>query len=197
MTLATVITYKYAAATPRGVLLADDAALHDLEGALRIAERSGDDIAPNSLDLRWGWRWCTEVHRTAKAVWQSWTGRGDLDGAVLQLRKVVDDSFDRGHLALCDLAAEALVESLLARRAEGDIEEAESVTDRLTTQSSSDGLAVIDILLLRLRALLARPAGTGSGTGIRPPLSRDGFVPGFRGPPGDVPDDGLRVRCRV
>jgi adenylate cyclase len=191
MTLATVITYKYAPAIPRGVLLANDAALGDLEEALGIAERSGDDIALDLTRLALG---VALVHRGGPhrergleiladvrqmSVHGHYTlaevplldivtakdkaGHGDLDSAVLQLRKILDDLYHGGHLALCDLATEALVEALLARRAEGDLQEAESVTDRLAAEPANDGAAVIDILLLRLRALLAHAGGDSVG----------------------------------
>lgn len=40
-----VVTYKYLGAVPNGVLRADDAARCEIDEALRIAERSGDDRA--------------------------------------------------------------------------------------------------------------------------------------------------------
>ena len=45
MSHAVVITYAYGFAIPAGVLLADDAALRDIEEALEITERSSEDFA--------------------------------------------------------------------------------------------------------------------------------------------------------
>ena len=45
MSYAMVVTYVYVPAIPAGVLRADDAAVREIEDALRIAERSGDDLA--------------------------------------------------------------------------------------------------------------------------------------------------------
>ena len=45
MSHAFVITFTYGFAIPAGVLLADDAALHDIEEALEITERSSEDFA--------------------------------------------------------------------------------------------------------------------------------------------------------
>ena len=42
---ATVVTYVYSAGIPNGVLRPDDSAVREIEDALRIAERSGDDLA--------------------------------------------------------------------------------------------------------------------------------------------------------
>jgi hypothetical protein len=48
------------------------------------------------------------------------------------------------------------VETLLDRGAESDVAEAEAAIARLAAAPTDDGLAVRDIVLLRLRALLAR-----------------------------------------
>ena len=45
MSHARVITYTYGVAIARGVLLADDAALRDIEEALTSSERSSEDFA--------------------------------------------------------------------------------------------------------------------------------------------------------
>ena len=45
LSYATVVTYVYSAGIPFGVLRPDDSAVREIEDALRIAERSGDDLA--------------------------------------------------------------------------------------------------------------------------------------------------------
>ena len=45
MSYATVVTYVYVSGIPLGVLRPDDSAMREIEDALRIAERSGDDLA--------------------------------------------------------------------------------------------------------------------------------------------------------
>ena len=45
MSYAAVVTYVYFAGIPYGVLRPDDSAVREIEDALRIAERSGDDLA--------------------------------------------------------------------------------------------------------------------------------------------------------
>ena len=52
-----------------------------------------------------------------------------------------------------------LVETLLERGAEGDLAEAQEAIDRLANLPADDGLAMREITLLRLRALLARARG--------------------------------------
>jgi hypothetical protein len=52
-----------------------------------------------------------------------------------------------------------LVELLLARGGDGDLAEAETAVDRLAAAPTDDLWAARDIMLLRLRALLARALG--------------------------------------
>ena len=58
------------------------------------------------------------------------------------------------------MAVGALVESLLARGADADVEEADTQVQRLARAAQADsGLAVEEIWLLRSRALLAKAHG--------------------------------------
>jgi hypothetical protein len=56
-------------------------------------------------------------------------------------------------------ATGVLVETLLDRGAESDVAEAKAAIERLATAPADEGLAMRDIWLLRLRALLARACG--------------------------------------
>jgi hypothetical protein len=56
-------------------------------------------------------------------------------------------------------ATGVLVETLLDRGTDGDVVEAEAATERLAAAPADKGLAIRDIWLLRLRALLARAHG--------------------------------------
>ena len=96
-----------------------------------------------------------ESRNGARAAWL-----GDRDEAISLLRAAVDHLVREGQLlAHCIPATGALVETLLDRRAESDVVEAEAAIERLATAPADDGLAVRDIWLLRLRALLARAHG--------------------------------------
>jgi hypothetical protein len=57
------------------------------------------------------------------------------------------------------LTTRALVETLLDRPDDGDVAEAEAAIERLEGAPAEDGLALRDVWLLRLRALLARARG--------------------------------------
>jgi hypothetical protein len=76
------------------------------------------------------------------------------------MRAAVDQLFRDGQLLGWGIPATGvLVETLLDRGAESEVAEAEVAIERLATAPTDDGLAMRDIWLLRLRALLARARG--------------------------------------
>ncbi|HYB47348.1 MAG TPA: hypothetical protein VED20_08340, partial [Streptosporangiaceae bacterium] len=76
------------------------------------------------------------------------------------MRAAVDHLFREGLLLLWGTPATGvLVETLLDRGAENDVAEAEAAVERLAAAPTDHGLAVRDIWLLRLWALLARAHG--------------------------------------
>ena len=205
------VTSYYGQAIASGVLVADDAALRDIEDALRIAERSSED-------LTLGFARCTLggalVHRESPAererglavlgqvrdmclrgrfylfvlpgvetlLAREQARRGDRDGAIPLLREAVDDSFHAGQLWSCIGATAFLVETLLERGARDDAPEAEAAIERLATAPADDGLVGREIWLVRLRALLARAHGDEAAyTRLSGSLPRHGDIAGLRG----------------
>jgi class 3 adenylate cyclase len=186
---ATAVTYVYSVGIPYGVLKTDDPTMRELEDALRVAERSGDDLAlsiarmtlgyalvhrPTAADRDRGQQLLADVsdafvrQRYAFAelplvnvyVARERARGGDPDGAIPLMRDNVDQRFLDGRLLAWGIPATgALVETLLDRGADGDVAEADAAIERLATAATDDGLAVRDIELLRLRALLAGARG--------------------------------------
>ena len=87
---------------------------------------------------------------------------GDLDRVMPVIRKSVHDLFTRGQFIYCVPATAGLVETLLGRAAEGDLAEAEAAVDRLAGVPG-DGWVARDMMVLRLRTLLARARGDRAG----------------------------------
>jgi len=88
--------------------------------------------------------------------------RGDRDEAIPLMRAAVDHLARQRQLLQWGIPATGvLVETLLDRGADGDVDEAEAAIDRLARlpADGSEGLVIRDIWLLRLRALLARAHG--------------------------------------
>jgi class 3 adenylate cyclase len=184
---AVVIGYKYAAMAP-GVLPADDAALAEIGEALQVAERSSEDIAlvlvrlalgttlvqQDSADRR---RRGFEVLADLRDVCvkkryalntvptlemfaaQTSAARGDLDGAIEQLRSAADDAFYTGNVTNAEVVTVALVETLLARGGEGDVTAADAAVDRLVAVVPHAASTPPALALVRLRALVARTRG--------------------------------------
>jgi hypothetical protein len=77
------------------------------------------------------------------------------------MRAAIDHLFRQGELLLGwgIPATGVLVETLLDRSAENDVAEAEAAIERLASAPADEGLVLLDIRLLRLRALLARAHG--------------------------------------
>ncbi len=81
---------------------------------------------------------------------------GDVSGAIELSRAVVDEEFRTGEMIHRAAAVTGLVESLLARGTEADLQEAQAAIDRLASVPTEPGFVVYEVALLRLRALLAR-----------------------------------------
>ena len=76
------------------------------------------------------------------------------------MRAAVDDLVREGQLLAWGVPATGvLVETLLDRGADADLAEAEAAIEQLAQAPTEAGLALRDIWLLRLRALLARAQG--------------------------------------
>jgi hypothetical protein len=189
MSYALVVSYVYGVGIPCGVLRPDDHAMREIEDALRIAERSFDDLAvalarmtlgiallhrPTAAEHDRGQTLLAEVgevllrhgHNLGDLpIVEVYSARerarrGDREDAIALLRAVVDHLFREGRLLTWGVPATGvLVETLLDRGADGDAAEAQAAFERLATAPADDGLVMREVWLLRLRALLARAQG--------------------------------------
>jgi hypothetical protein len=75
------------------------------------------------------------------------------------MRQAVDELRQAGNVFYGLWGTGVLVETLLERGTEGDVAEAQEAIDRLATLWVDDGSAMVEITLLRLRALLAGARG--------------------------------------
>ncbi|MCV7196385.1 adenylate/guanylate cyclase domain-containing protein [Mycobacterium angelicum] len=189
MSYATVASYIYLAGIPMGVLTPDDDAVAEIEDALRIAERAGDDVALAVVGMALG---VALVHRgtdrdrqrglerlnevselilrqthnlDALPIAKLYLGRemardGDHDRAFPLMRAAVDDLFGEEWLLLWGIPTTGvLVETLLDRATDADFTEAEAAIERLAAAPTRGGVVLRDLLVLRLRSLLARTRG--------------------------------------
>ncbi len=176
-------------AIPYGVLRPDDSTVREIEDALRIAERSGDDMALTVAQVTLG---TVLVHRSTEAgrdrgqkflagarevylrhkdnlevlplielyLARERARHGDRDEAIPVMRAALDEQVRQGQLlGTCILGTGVLVETLLDRGTAADVAEAEAAIERLAHAPAAEGLAMRDIWLLRMRALLARAKG--------------------------------------
>jgi hypothetical protein len=189
LSYATVVAYVYGGGIALGVLRAEERAMREIKDALQIAERSADDFAltlawmtlghalvhrQTAGERDRGQQVLAEVSEVLRRpgynqgelpivevyVAREGARRGDRDEALALMRAAVDHLFRGGLLLPWGIPATGvLVEILLDRGADGDVVEAEAAVERLAAAPTDDGLALRDIWLLRLRALLARAHG--------------------------------------
>jgi ATP/maltotriose-dependent transcriptional regulator MalT len=85
--------------------------------------------------------------------------RGDRDAAIPVMRQAVGELRQAEHLFYGVWGAGVLVETLLERGAQGDLAEAHEAMEWLANLAADQDSAMLDVTLLRLRALLARARG--------------------------------------
>jgi adenylate cyclase len=189
MSRAAIVHMAFAPAIATGARLPDDGVLREIEEALQLADQAADDIALGSARFVHGlallYRGGPDAERGLDLLLQvrdmylqdrflpsvaphveSYAAHlladnGDYDAAVPRLRAAAELLFDWGHPG-CRTATEFLVMALLARSGDADIVEARDAIDRFAC-SVTGRLAIGEILLLRLRALLARACGDETG----------------------------------
>jgi class 3 adenylate cyclase len=182
----TVLSYVYVAGIPAGALRPDDSAVREIEEALAIAERSGDNL---QLGVAWLILGLALVHRDTDAehdrgkkllaevrevflrgghflcdlpmldvyVARETARRGNRDKAIPLMREAVDHLDRNGQLLSWGVPTTGvLVETLLDRGTESDMAEADAAIERLAAAPGDESLAIVGIWLLRLRALRAR-----------------------------------------
>lgn len=88
---------------------------------------------------------------------------GDRDSAISAMRAAVNDLYADQRMGWTVFASALLAETLAERGAEGDMAEAREHADRLATLLDERPSAIVEITLLRLRALLARAVGDDAG----------------------------------
>jgi class 3 adenylate cyclase len=190
---AMVAAYFYCVGIPCGVLAPDDAVVGEIEEALSTAERSVDGLAlsnarmtlgmalvhrASAFDRDRGMNLLLEVgdafvrgeYSLAELPLvnaysaRETARRGDHDGAILLVRESCEELFRQAPLSAWALPATGvLVETLLARGTDDDVTEAASAIERLAAGRTDDGSVLLDVWLLRLRAMLARARGDVNG----------------------------------
>jgi hypothetical protein len=184
-TFAGVVNWTYGWAMHFGVLRADDAAVRASEEALQ-ATRSSNwmalALAEGSLGFALLTRGVAADHSRALELirhfrevvgahspfliplGELWlagerAGRGDRDAAIPMMRQAIDELQRAEYLFYGVWGIAVLVETLLERGADGDLAEAQEAIDRLANLPATADSAVLEITLLRLRALLAQARG--------------------------------------
>jgi adenylate cyclase len=186
-TRALMLLFKYSVATRNGAMLIDESDLQETAEVLEAAERSGHDltvacaeyvrglvlVASDGPRRAEGYPLLTAAREAAvqerftlivaagvdTVFAMEKTRAGDLDDAVELSRSALESGYASGGLADAGRATDILVEALLKRGADADLQEAQLAIDRLAALATEPGFVMNEIWLLRLRALLARAQG--------------------------------------
>jgi adenylate cyclase len=188
-----VTTYAYGITVANGALVPDAAIMRHTAEALEIAERSSDDFGVattrwvlglvladrHGADRELGFDLRAKARQTAVQQQYSMPSApmidieiareklrlGDVDGAVEDSRKVFNELLDTGGMLWHGPAINILVESLLARGGDADLQAVQEAIDRLEAVPTEPGIVFYELPLLRLRALLARAHGDAAAYG--------------------------------
>lgn len=188
-TYAACATWSHSFPILNGVLVPTEAMIVDIEDALRLAEEAGNDVAlslaqfglaiallnrddaadrQRGLDLTKQVRdtWLRkqiavqDVPITDVLIAREGVRQGDRDGAVTVMRETWDELRREDRLGYGVWAAGVLVETLVRRGTGDDLAEAAQVITQLgELRADQTGVAMRDVWLLRLKALVARARG--------------------------------------
>ncbi len=170
-----------------GVIQAHDSTLRPLGEAMLRAEEFGNDFAragahfalgtallyrDDPADRRRGMEMMIHARDAGLPehapslvpVAHVWVARemaknGDRDEAVSMMREAVGELREAQRVGWDVCSTVVFVETLLERGHDGDLAEAQREIERLAMAHSDHASAVVDIILLRLRALMARACG--------------------------------------
>jgi adenylate cyclase len=172
---------------PNGICVPESADLRDTAEVLELAERSGDNLTlacarcnrgivlvaydgvqrDDAIPLLAATREAALQERFTLLV-ATWIDlvfalerarTGDLDGAIELARPAIEFEYACGDAMFLPWATAALVQVLLRRGGQTDLQEAQAAIERLAAVPSEPGFVMNDIWLLRMRALLARARG--------------------------------------
>jgi hypothetical protein len=183
-TWVSIVMFKYVLGITLGALVADVAALRDTAQALGTAQRCSEDFAlhtaqlargitlvsNDSADRASGFDLLAEARSAALGErfmlptvpivdLQTAAERArtdDFDGAIELARHAIGEQFETGATLYLGAATSVLVESLLRRGRETDLDEAQAAIGTLAAVPTDPGFVHYELPLLRMRALLAR-----------------------------------------
>lgn len=185
-TFSTVVMFKYIA-IEQWALLPDNDALSDTAEALKISEQFGDDftlinaeftyatvlVRGQDTDRRLGFELLAKVSGVARehryTIIAAWAAdldlaaeksrTGDHDSAIRLCRDVWENEVRSGECINRGWTTSVLVEALLNRGRDEDLEEAQAAVDRLSAIPTDPVFAYHELPLLRLNAMLAKARG--------------------------------------
>ena len=185
--LSFLISVGYTLAMHVEAVGSDDHVVEETAEAVRLAEESGDDVALGTAYIARGMALSRRGTNAEREVGLEFLRRGrdahlqqrilatvsmadiriaemtaeagDVELAIESARAVVNDLVESDERFIRSAATAALVQSLLLRGSDDDLQEAAAAIERLAALPADPGFVLNEIQLLRMRALLARARG--------------------------------------
>ncbi len=186
-TLRALVLFFKVMLIPNGICVPESAGLQDTAEVLELAERSGDNLTlacarhtrgivlaagdgaqrDDAIPLLAAAREAALQERFTllAATWVDLyfalekAHTGDLDGAIELARPAVEYEYACGDMILLAWANAALIQPLLRRGGQTDLQETQAAIDRLAAVPTEPGFVLHDIWLLRMRAWEAQARG--------------------------------------
>ncbi len=185
MSRSTIIVYKSMGIT-RGVVIADDSALQEAERTLHAVELASDDLAVILTRLAYGltlvhhpahrqqgYEYLADIRRLCLSekmarnivpLLDSYAARqsaesGGHDDAIPRIRSAIGEMRATGNFGNIDLATVLLVETLLERGTDADLDAAEAAIETWKDPIYDECSASREVWTMRLRTLLAHARG--------------------------------------
>jgi adenylate cyclase len=185
-----VLYYTHTMAILHGVLRPTETIIREMTEILPMAEQTGEDVAfglaksnvafvllyrgsdsrayalellAQVRDIAMRDRYSrTAIPMIDTLVAQDRALQGELDGAIEVARAVVEEEINGGGLIFVPMATNVLVEALLQRGTDRDIQGARAAIDRMAAVEIEPGMVLFDIWTMKLRAQLAHARGDGA-----------------------------------
>jgi hypothetical protein len=190
-TWVSIVMFKYVLGITLGALVADAAALTDTAEAMGTAQRCSEDFALHTAQLARGITLVSSdsadrvsgfnllAEARSAAVGQRFilptvpiidvqtaaekARTGDLNGAIELSRHIIAEQFETEAMLYLGASTSVLVESLLRRGRDTDVDEAKAAIGTLAAVPTDPGFVLYELPLRRMRALLARAHDDESG----------------------------------
>ncbi|MFN8073407.1 MAG: adenylate/guanylate cyclase domain-containing protein [Mycobacterium sp.] len=207
-TLAFILAWTYGVEIAHGVLKADDTVLDVIDEVAETVAKTSNDNALMLTEYSLGIALVHRDHPSERqrgvdlllrtlemlrervpslvAPTEVWVGAeqirfGDRERALPVMRRAIEELIRTRRIGYCVATAPTLVEILLEGGSDGEIEEARQLIESLSALQAEHDSAMLEVTLMRLRALVAAAVGDPDFTALTERYHAKAVSLGFQG----------------